>query len=132
MAAERELAKLNAQDTKPPSRSTATNAYARILDDFAFKAAPLYVVQIESSPDPGDHLLFVSVDLAPFCLLSHAAQRQAVEAVFLPADRLLRAAGIRDFEFVLVGVSQRAPRRKDALAVGKSGRLMLTARSRRC
>ncbi|MGI8623744.1 MAG: hypothetical protein ACR2NB_09735 [Solirubrobacteraceae bacterium] len=89
-------------------------------------------MQIESSPDPGDHLLFVSVDLAPFCLLSPAAQRQAVEAVFLPADRMLRTAGIRDFEFVLVGVSQRAPRRKDALAVGKSGRLMLTARSRRC
>lgn len=129
-AAQRKLDALAPQASGPDERSPAADAYVRLVDDFKFKVAPLYVQQLQSSTK--DHVLFASVDRAAFCLQTAAAKRDAIEAVYRPAERSLRADGIRDFELILVALTERSPRRANALAIGQRGRIRLTKRAERC
>jgi len=53
-------------------------------------------------------------------------------AVYGPADRRLRRDGVRDFEFILVPLTDANPTENDALAIGVNGRLRLTTKGRGC
>lgn len=77
-------------------------------------------------------MLFASVDRAAFCLMTTTAQCDAIEAVYRPAERTLLAARVRDFQFILVELTQRAPDHAKALAVAERGQLRLTTRAKRC
>ena len=101
----------------------------RMLDEFRFKQAPLYVQQVTSSDD---HRIYVSVNRDAFCLLRARARLAAAAKVYEPADRRLRKGGVEDFEFILVPVAGTAPTDDRALAIGKRGRLRLTERGRNC
>lgn len=122
-----ELAKrVPEQDTSPP----VTDPFERLLEAFDFKTSPLYVETITSTDD--SHQLFVSVDKNAFCLQRLPARRRAVEAVYLPADKMLRAQGVNDFDFVLVPTTAAAPTTRMALATGRGGRLRMIAGRRGC
>ena len=110
----------------PPPR----DPFERVLEAFEFKTAPLYVETITSTDD--SHRLFVSVDKNAFCLRRPTARRRAVEAVYLPADKMLRARGVNDFDFVLVPTTTVAPTTRIALARGRRGRLQMIAGPRAC
>ena len=128
--AERELDRLaDAEPSENTGTSQAQDPYVRVLDDFRFKEAPLYVQQVESS---SDHRLFVRVNRDAFCLNTVATRKEAATAVYERADTRLRRAGVRDFEFILVPLGEPAPNERDALAVGKAGRLRLTPTGRDC
>jgi hypothetical protein len=58
-----------------------------------------------------------------------AARRRAV---YLPADRMLRAQDVRDFDFILVPLTATAPTTRLALARGRSGRVRMIAGPRGC
>jgi hypothetical protein len=109
---------------------TAAEPYQREIERFNFKQAPLYALQITTSLR--DHLVFVSVDPDQFCLRSPAERLSSVRAVFEPADRRLRAGGVRDFEMIVGPPSRAAPERSDALAIGADGEARLTAHGRTC
>jgi hypothetical protein len=113
-------------DTGPP----VADPFERMLEAFEFKTAPLYVETITSSDD--SHRLFVSVDKNAFCLMTPAARRRAVEAVYLRADRMLRSEGVDDFAFILVPLTSRAPATRLALARGRGGRVRMIAGPRGC
>jgi len=116
------LDQLTARNSGAPRRG-ASDPFVRMLDAFRFKTGPLYVQQITSSD--GSHRLYVSVDKNAFCLRPPAARREAVEAVYLPADRKLRAVGVTDFDFVLIALATTAPSIERALARGRRGRVEL-------
>ena len=127
--AERELDRLAAQ-TQNGSTARSKDPYLRLVTGFRFKTAPLYVQQIEYSSS--DHQLFVRVNRDAFCLLTQAARIDAVEKVYGPADRALREADVRDFEFLLVPLSDRVSSEKDALAIGAATRVRLTRAGSDC
>lgn len=114
----------------PVKTSSAHDPFRRMLDEFAFKRAPLFVLQVTSSRD--DHLIYVGVDRAAFCLLTPDARKAAVRDVYRPADRRLRRAGVSDLEFVVVPVTQKAATYVSALAVGRRGSVRLTRRGQAC
>jgi hypothetical protein len=113
-------------DTGPPPR----DPFDRVLEAFEFKTAPLYVETITSTD--GSHQLFVSVDKDAFCLRRPTARRRAVEAVYLPAEKMLRAREVNDFDFVLVPTTTAAPTTRMAMARGRGGRLRMIAGRRGC
>lgn len=127
---QQELQRLARADPRPAATSSAEDPFQRMLDDFEFKRAPLFVQQITSSPDR--HRIFVGVDRATYCLLAPAARRSAVEDVYGPADRALRAAGVTDLEFVVVPVTGRVAMFGQAFAVGRAKTVRLTQRGRAC
>lgn len=113
------------------SSPRSADPYQRAFDDFSFKRGPLYVQQLITGGD--DHRAFVAVIKDHFCLLTTAARRQAADAVYQPLDRRLRDAGIDDFAFIVIPLTQTAPATSAAaLAVGRRGKLRLTARGRTC
>ena len=129
--AERELDRL--ADQAPPDESGKAkpqDPYDRMIAAFRFKQAPLYVQQIESSSS--DHRLFVRLNEDAFCLLTADARQAAAAAVYDPADRQLRSEGVDDFEFILVPLRLEDAEAKDALAIGRRGRMQLTRAGRAC
>lgn len=90
----------------------------------------MYVQHVATTD--GDLRAFVSVFADQFCLLSVPARTEAAEGVYGPLDRRMRDEGVTDFEFVLIPLRQSAPSLAAALAVGREGRLALTARGRTC
>ncbi len=127
---QQELERLARSDPEAKAKSSARDPFERVLDDFEFKRAPLFVQQIMSSP--GNHRVFVGVDRPTYCLLAPEARRSVVEQVYGPAERKLRAAGVTDLEFVVVPVTGRVATFKQALAVGRMGTVRLTQRGRAC
>lgn len=127
---QRELERLARGAPKSTTTSSARDPFLRLLDDFEFKRAPLFAQQITSSPDR--HRLYVGVDGPTYCLLALDTRRSVVEQVYGPAHRRLRAAGVNDFEFVLVALTERAARLEPALAIGRDGAVRLTQRGRAC
>ena len=79
-----------------------------------------------------DHVLFVSVFRAHFCLKSVNERRQAVREAYQPIARRLRRAKIDDFELLVVPLGSTAPRRSQALATASRGRISLTRRGLSC
>lgn len=104
--------------------------FQAVLEDFRFKQGPLYVQQIDTSG--GDHRAYVAVIAAQFCLSTPEARLDAARAVYAPLDRRMRAANIKNFEFVVVPTSETEKKLADALAIGRGGQLRLTARGRAC
>ncbi len=104
--------------------------YQAVLQDFGFKQGPLYVQQIDTSG--GDRRAYVAVIAAQFCLSTPEARLDASRAVYAPLDRRMRAAHIKNFEFVVVPASETEKKLADALAIGRGGQLRLTARGRAC
>lgn len=131
--AQRRLDELARTDPTPASGAPgppSADDYRGALDGLAFKQGPLYVQQITTSDS--DHVAFVSVIVDQFCLATIAARTQAANAVYAPLDARLRKAGVTDFAFLVVPVTQTAPTRGQALAIGRHGRLRLTKRGRTC
>ena len=126
--AERELDRLAEEDTET-DRPSDDDPYTRVVLGFPFKQAPLYVQQTESS---SDHRLFVRVNQDAFCLAKPNDRLKAAAAVYAPADRQLRRDGVRDFEFILVPMTDSNPTEDDALAVGVNAQLRLTPKGRDC
>ena len=104
--------------------------YGRELDRFPIKQRPLFAQQISSGPD--DHVLFVSVFKAHFCLKSTTERRQAVRETYQPLARRLRERKIDDFELLVVPLASNAPRRAQALARVGGSTMSLTARGQSC
>ena len=104
--------------------------YARELDRFPVKRAPLFVQQITSSDE--DHVLFVAVARPWFCLKSASDRIRRVHATYAPIDRRLRTAGIEDFRMVVTPITLQAPSRSNALAIASAGRVTLSTRGRAC
>jgi hypothetical protein len=128
--AESRLDELAERLPEPNTGPPPSDPFERLLEAFEFKTAPLYVETITSTED--SPRLFVSVDKNAFCLKTPAVRRRAVEAVYLSADKLLRARGVNDFDFVLVPTATAAPTTRMALARGHSGRLRMIAAPRGC
>ena len=76
--------------------------------------------------------MFASVDRAAFCLLTGEARIAAVKGAFDPIDRRLRAAGVDDLQFVVVGLTTTGAALEQALALGQRARVRLTPRGRAC
>lgn len=127
---QQELARLADGDPQAAARSSAADPFERMLDEFEFKRAPLFVQQITSSPD--SRRVYLGVDRPTYCLLAHEARRAVVDDVYGPAERTLRAAGVTDLEFVVVPMTGRAARFAQALAVARRGVVRLTQRGRAC
>ncbi len=125
-----ELERLADSDPQAGARSSAADPFERMLDEFEFKRAPLFVQQMTSSAD--SHRVYLGVDRPTYCLLAPDARRAVVEEVYSPAERTLRAAGVTDLEFVVVAMTGRAARLEQALAVGRRGVVRLTQRGRAC
>lgn len=131
LRAQRQLDALARDDPGPQSAGPGgDDAYAEVIGTLRFKQAPLYVQQVATSDS--DHRAFVAVFAEQFCLLTTEARTQAARAVYEPLERRMRAQDVTDFELVLVPLSESAPTRARALAVGRDGRLALTARGRAC
>lgn len=128
-AAERELDEL-AKGATSKEKSSAQDPYFRALDEFVFKAGPLYVQQITTSQD--DHVLFVGVQREAYCLLAPDRRVTAANAVYLPMHGRLVAEKIDDLEFLVVPVTETTPTRDSVLARGSGGKLKLTARGEKC
>jgi len=96
----------------------------------AFKQGPLYVQQLLTTT--GESRAFAAVLRDYFCLLTEQARTEAAAAVYGPLQRRMRDEGVADFELIVIPVTQTAPRAEAALAVGREGRLRLTARGRAC
>jgi hypothetical protein len=126
--AQREIER--AAGSRPSRASAAKDPFERELEQFAYKRAPLFVQQTTQTQD--SHVVFAGVDRATFCLQSPAARLAAVNGTYRPVDRRLRAAGVKDFEFVVVSLSQTASTIGDALAIGRGGQARLTRRGRSC
>lgn len=128
--AQRRLDSLATQRASRPASPPAKDLFERVIQTFSFKTAPLYVQQITSAD--GGHRLFVSVNKQAFCLQRAEARRRAVETVYTPIDKKLRAAGVRDLDFVLVPLSETQPEVRRALARGRGGRVEMTRGRRGC
>lgn len=116
--------------TAPVKKSSAHDPFQRMLDEFQFKRAPLFVRQVTSTA--GGHRIYVGVDRAAFCLLAPDGRVAAVTGVYGPADRRLRAAGVTDLQFVVVPPSLKAASYASALAIGRRGAVRLTRRGQHC
>lgn len=125
-----ELERLADSDPQAGARSSSADPFERMLDEFEFKRAPLFVQQITSSPD--SHRVYLGVGRPTYCLLAPDARRAVVEEVYSPADEALRAAGVTDLEFVVVPMTERAARLEQALATGRRGVVRLPQRGRAC
>lgn len=126
--AQREIER--AAGAKPSRTSAAREPFEREMEQFPYKRAPLFVQQTTQTQD--SHRVFAGVDRATFCLQSRRARLAAVNATYGPIDRRLRAAGVKDFEFVVVPLSQTTSTARDALAIGRGGRARLTRRGGSC
>lgn len=126
--AQREIER--AAGSRPSRTSAASDPFERELGSFPYKRAPLFVQQTTRTQD--SHRVFAGVDRATFCLQSPTARLAAVNDTYGPVDRRLRAAGVQDFEFVVVPLSQTASTAGDALAIGRRGDGRLTRRGRSC
>lgn len=127
---QQQLERLARTDPRSATTSSARDPFQRLLDDFEFKRAPLFVQQITSSP--GSHRVYVGVDRATYCLLAQDARQSVVEEVYGPAEREQRVAGVTDLEFVVVPVTGRVATFEQALAVGRRGSVRLTQGGRTC
>jgi hypothetical protein len=127
---QRTLERLAQTDPRPARTSTETDPFARALEAFAFKRAPLFVQQIRSTD--ASHRMTAGVDRAAFCLLTPGARQAAVRGAYEPLVRRLRGDGIRDLKFVVVALTQREPTAKQELAIAERGTVKLTARGRAC
>jgi len=128
--AERELDRLAEAEQEIETDSPGSeDPYMRVVLGLGFKQAPLYVQQSISS---SDHRLFVRVNEDAFCLMGVDERWDAAAAVYGPADEQLRRDGVRDFEFILVPLTDTDPTEDEALALGRNGRLRLTAKGRDC
>lgn len=128
--AQQELERLaRSAPTQQPS-SSADDPFQRMLDEFAFKRAPLFAQQVTSAE--GSRRLYVGVDRAAFCLLTPDARRTAVERAYQPVDERLRADGIDDLQFVVVPLTQSRPTQAQGLAIGEDRAVRLTRRGRGC
>lgn len=116
-AAQRELEQLAQTDPTPAGTSTDTDPFRRVIDEIAFKRAPLFIQQIATSD--GSHRVYAGVDRGAFCLLTPASRRAAVADVYLPIERRMRARRITDWQLVVVRLTSTAPTATDALAIGR-------------
>jgi len=128
--AQRELERLAATDPGPATKSSASDPFTRVVEEFAFKRAPLFVQQISTTES--SHRLYAGVDRAAFCLLTPDARQAAVDGALEPIDRRLRAEGISDLQFVVVALTRTAATMDRALAIGRRGSVRLTQRGRAC
>lgn len=128
--AQQELERLARSAPAQQPGSPADDPFERMLEEFAFKRAPLFAQQITSAE--GSRRLYVGVDRAAFCLLTPAARRTAVEGAYRPVDARLRADGIDDLQFVVVPLIQTRPTQAQALAIGENRAVRLTRRGRGC
>ena len=128
--AQRNLERLAETDPKPAKRSTARDPFQRAIEEFDFKRAPLFVLQVRTTD--GSHRMTAGVDRPAFCLMTPAAREAAVRAAYDPLDRRLRTDGVSDLRFVVVALTQREPTAKQELAVAASGTVRLTTRGRTC
>ena len=129
--AERELDQLartkSASGLPPPP-----GRYLQALADLTFKQGPLYVQQLLSSAT-GDHRAYVAVSKDHFCLAPLRTRSARANAVYQPLEQLMRDAGIADFQFIVTPTLTRTvPTTRQALAIGRNGRLHLTQRGRTC
>lgn len=127
---QRNLERLAETDPTPAERSTAKDPFRRAIDEFAFKRAPLFVLQLRSTD--GSHRITAGVDHHAFCLMTPAAREAAVRGVYQPFDRRLRRDGVSDLRFVVVALTQREPTAKQALAIAENETVRLTTRGRTC
>ncbi len=127
---QRNLERLAETDPTPAKRSTAGDPFRRAIDEFAFKRAPLFVLQVRTTG--GNHRISAGVDRSAFCLMTPAARAAAVRAAYDPLDRRLRTDGVGDLRFVVVALTQREPTAKQELAIAASGSVRLTTRGRTC
>lgn len=112
-------------------RRPSEDAFNRALDTFRFKQAPLYAQQLVSEAD--DHRALAAVFREHFCLKAPDARSAAAQAVYGSLERRMRAAGITDFEFVVIPLTSTADLTTiRPLAIGRHGRLRLTRRGRSC
>ena len=107
----------------------AEDPYERELDRFPIGQPPLVAQQISSSDD---HVLFVSVFTAHFCLKSPSERRDAVRETYQPIARRLHKQRVDDFELLVVPLSSTAPRRSSALARAAGGSVSLTSLGQSC
>jgi len=131
--AQRKLDELARSDPSPAVDAAgppSTDQYRNVIDGFAFKQAPLYVQQITTSDS--DHDAFVAVIVEQFCLSTIDVRTKAANSVYEQLDARLRKAQITDLAFIVVPVTQTAPTRGQALAIGRGGHLRLTKRGRTC
>jgi hypothetical protein len=124
------LERLAHTDPAPNAKSSAHDPFERMVDDIAFKRAPLFIQQVTTTAR--DHRVYVSVDRPTFCLMTPEARRDAVQRAYGPTDRRLRADGVTDLQYVVVGLSPTGAAFDRALAVRERGRVRLTGRGRRC
>ena len=128
--AQRTLEQLARTEPTPPRTSTEKDPLRRAIDDFAFKRAPLFALQIRTTD--GSHRVTVGVDRDAFCLITPAARLTAVRGAYTALERQLRSDGVSDLVFVVVVLTQREPTAKQELAIGQRGSVRLTPRGRSC
>ena len=124
------LERLAQTDPTPRRTSTEQDPFVRAVDDFAFKRAPLFVLQVRTTD--ASHRISAGVDRDAFCLMTPAARLAAVDGAYKPLEARLRRAGVRDLRFVVVALTQREPTAKQQLAIAERGIVRLTARGRAC
>lgn len=128
--AQSNLERLAETDPTPAKRSTASDPFQRAIEEFAFKRAPLFVLQVRTTD--GSHRITAGVDRSAFCLMTPVARQAAVRGAYDPLDRRLRTDGVGNLRFVVVALTQREPTAKQELAIAASGTVRLTTRGRTC
>ena len=118
------------QDAAGTADQTSKDPFEHELERFPIKQPPLVAQQISSTDD--DHVLFVSVHAAHFCLKSRTQRRQAIRVTHTPIATRLRSAGIDDFKLLVVPFGNRAPTRSQALAIAGRHGVAVTSRGRSC
>jgi len=131
LRAQRELDELAGEDPDPQAAGPGEeDGFSRAIAGLRFKQGPLYVQQLLTTT--GESRAFAAVLRDYFCLLTEQARTEAAAAVYGPLQRRMRDEGVADFELIVIPVTQTAPRAEAVLAVGREGRLRLTARGRAC